>query len=113
MTAFISSLQVQQEISTLSRNREPTVIMSSNTSAEVTGVKSPDDNNSKGLASPRPSPLKVSSTRQASREGSKLNPSTETMVEALEAEIEGTIKEMKGIWDELAIENGDLPTIEE
>ncbi|KAF4946882.1 hypothetical protein FSARC_14096 [Fusarium sarcochroum] len=87
--------------------------MSSNTSTKVTGEKSRDIDNSKQLASPKPDPLKVSPTGQASRKGSKLNPSTETMVEALEAEIEGTIKEMKSIWDELAIDDGDLPTIGE
>lgn len=72
-----------------------------------------DIDNSGAPESPTPKGLNLSSARKLSHEQSDAAPALDNMVEALKSEIEEAMTEMKNIWDEMAIENGKLPAIEE
>jgi DNA repair ATPase RecN len=69
--------------------------------------------NSSAPESPTPRGLSLSSATNLSHEQSGTVPALVNMVEALKSEIEEAMAEMQAIWDEMAVENGNLPTIEE
>ncbi|KAM0245714.1 hypothetical protein ACHAP5_005198 [Fusarium lateritium] len=72
-----------------------------------------DIDNSGAPESSTPKELNLSSARKQSHEQSNAAPALEDMVEALQSEIEEAMKELKDIWDEMSIENANLPTIVE
>jgi hypothetical protein len=72
-----------------------------------------DVDNSGAPESATPKGLNLSSARKLSHEQSDAAPALGNMVEALKSEIEEAMTEMKTIWDEMVIENGKLPTVEE
>lgn len=69
--------------------------------------------NSSAPESPTPKGLSLSPARNLSHEQSGTVPALESMVKALKSEIEEAMAEIQAIWDEMAVENGKLPTIEE
>ncbi|CEI69825.1 hypothetical protein FVEN_g7309 [Fusarium venenatum] len=83
--------------------------MSSQTSTENNTVEI--DNNSILNAS-TPKALGVPSADKSAKE-SKPSQALDEMVEALDAEIEQTKEGMRAVWEEIAIENGKLYTIQE
>jgi hypothetical protein len=72
-----------------------------------------DIDNSGGPESLTPKGLNLSSARKLSHEQSDAALALDNVIEALKSEIEEAMTEMKNIWDEMAIENGKIPAIEE
>ncbi|KAL3594889.1 hypothetical protein FPOAC2_09206 [Fusarium poae] len=64
------------------------------------------------LDAPTPKALEIPSEDKLAKE-SKSNQTLDEMVEALDAEIEQTKEEMRAVWEEIAVENGELYTIQE
>jgi hypothetical protein len=83
--------------------------MSSQTSTKNNTV---EIDNGSILDTPTPKALNIPSADKSAKK-QESNPALDEMVEALDAEIEQTIKEMKAVWEEIAIENGLLYTIQE
>ncbi|RGP71594.1 hypothetical protein FLONG3_7086 [Fusarium longipes] len=69
------------------------------------------DNGSR-LDTPTPKALNVPSAVKPAKEPES-SPALDEMVEALHAEVERTMTKMKAVWEEIAIEDGQLYTIPE
>lgn len=117
-TACKSSASQEQSLSKLSRLRNytnftleianGTITMPSQNSTKKSTVKT---DNAKTTDTLIPKPLKSRPVKSNKKQES--GPALNETVEALKEEIDETLKEMDAVWEEIAIENKQLYTIQE